>query len=272
MAEPNGAQLIGQGPEPVAPDLAAAVSDGAADHVVGVRSGGSGRICYVSVGAEAFAVGEWVAVETAAGYEVGHIVVAPGQVARNSLGDLPAHGLRRAPAEDIERIDALARGSTEAVRTGERQARDETRLVGSGGHRHTPDGASRQRAVPGMAEDAAIPRHPPLEPDALASLRDRVRCCPSTENVHYKLNKARRPRLGEPVQSPDGPGLVVAIQPSRDRMTVRLDGDGSERAFTSTEIGASGTKPTEQDVPPAKLAGATGAATPAEVAKAHDVA
>lgn len=85
-------------------------------HIVGVRMRRAGKISYFHSGGMRLEPGEYVVVESSRGPELARVVIAPGQVVVNELGedDLPPI-LRLATEADIRRADALMSEAEETL-------------------------------------------------------------------------------------------------------------------------------------------------------------
>jgi len=77
----------------------------------------------------------------------------------------------------------------------------------------------------------------PLNPSKVSGVCGRLLCCLSYENEQYKQMKATMPRLGQPIETPAGPGMVVAMQILKDLVTVRLAADNTDHHFTAADLG-----------------------------------
>jgi cell fate regulator YaaT (PSP1 superfamily) len=53
----------------------------------------------------------------------------------------------------------------------------------------------------------------------------RLMCCLSYEGEQYKAMKARMPRVGSRVKTPQGPATVVGNNPLKELVIVKLDTD-----------------------------------------------
>jgi hypothetical protein len=60
--------------------------------------------------------------------------------------------------------------------------------------------------------------------------------------------KAIMPRLGQPIQTPSGPGMVVSMQLLKESVTVRLEEDGREELFPAAMLGFGSPKPFEAPI------------------------
>jgi hypothetical protein len=85
-----------------------------------------------------------------------------------------------------------------------------------------------------MAKDQDLP----LNPSKISGVCGRLLCCLSYEHEQYLEIKAELPRKGAWVQTPDGPGEVVAVNVVRETVTVELGGSGVHEEFSPTQISA----------------------------------
>jgi cell fate regulator YaaT (PSP1 superfamily) len=85
-----------------------------------------------------------------------------------------------------------------------------------------------------MAKDQDLP----LNPSKISGVCGRLLCCLSYEHEQYLEIKAELPRRGAWVQTPDGPGEVVAVNVVRETVTVELGGSGVHEEFSPTQISA----------------------------------
>jgi hypothetical protein len=99
----------------------------------------------------------------------------------------------------------------------------------------------------------------PLNPSKVSGVCGRLLCCLSYENEQYKQMKAVMPRLGQPIETPAGPGMVVSLQILKELVTVRLAADNTEAVFASADLGLASRLP-----PPAPA--------PVEIVEADEVA
>ncbi len=76
-----------------------------------------------------------------------------------------------------------------------------------------------------------------LNPSKVSGVCGRLLCCLSYENDQYRRMKAVMPRLGQPLETPRGPGSVIAMQILKDLVTVRLEQDGTTVEFPAAELG-----------------------------------
>jgi cell fate regulator YaaT (PSP1 superfamily) len=85
-----------------------------------------------------------------------------------------------------------------------------------------------------MAKDQDLP----LNPSKISGVCGRLLCCLSYEHEQYLEIKAELPRKGAWVQTPDGPGEVVAVNVVRETVTVELGGSGVHEEFSPSQISA----------------------------------
>ncbi|UCC17355.1 MAG: stage 0 sporulation family protein [Dehalococcoidales bacterium] len=83
--------------------------------VVGVRFKQAGKIYYFDPGDLGLEVNDYVVVETARGLELGHVVIAPGQVVDSEIENPLKPVVRKADAEDIERAKQFEDKEEEAL-------------------------------------------------------------------------------------------------------------------------------------------------------------
>jgi cell fate regulator YaaT (PSP1 superfamily) len=74
-----------------------------------------------------------------------------------------------------------------------------------------------------MAKDQELP----MSSGRITGLCGRLRCCLAFEHPTYKSFRDRAPRVGRPVETPHGPGVVTAYQVLEDTCTVEPDGGDS---------------------------------------------
>lgn len=74
-----------------------------------------------------------------------------------------------------------------------------------------------------------------LEPDRLSGACGRLKCCLAYEYQIYEELKKGFPKIGSPVDTPGGPGLVRGHQVLKEAILVRLEG-GAERRYTLAEL------------------------------------
>jgi len=83
--------------------------------VVGVRFKQAGKIYYFDPGDLNLEVNDYVVVETARGLELGHVVIAPGQVLDSEIENPLKPVVRKAEPEDIERVKQFEEKEKEAL-------------------------------------------------------------------------------------------------------------------------------------------------------------
>jgi len=83
--------------------------------IVGVRFRKAGKVYYFDPSGIELEVNDWVVVKTSRGLEMGQVVIAPGQVAASELSEPLQPVVRKAEAEDIERIRELEGKAEEAL-------------------------------------------------------------------------------------------------------------------------------------------------------------
>jgi hypothetical protein len=89
-----------------------------------------------------------------------------------------------------------------------------------------------------------------LNPQKVSGVCGRLLCCLSYENEQYRQMKAIMPRLGQPIQTPAGPGMVVAMQILRETITVRLEDENREEVFPADQLGFGSPRPAATDTTP----------------------
>ena len=113
--------------------------------------------------------------------------------------------------------------------------RDEARLLGGVGRcGRTLCCASWLPVYPEISMNMAKTQDLPLNPSKVSGVCGRLLCCLSYENDQYKQMKATMPRLGQPIDSPAGPGMVVSMQLLKDLITVRLASDNTDHVFSGS--------------------------------------
>jgi hypothetical protein len=85
-----------------------------------------------------------------------------------------------------------------------------------------------------MAKDQDLP----LNPSKISGVCGRLLCCLSYEHEQYLEIKAELPRKGAWVQTPDGPGEVVAVNVVRETVSVELAGSGVHEEYSPAQISA----------------------------------
>jgi len=119
--------------------------------------------------------------------------------------------------------------------------RDEARLLGGIGPcgrllcctTFLPDYA---RVSIKMAKDQDLP----LNPAKISGVCGRLLCCLSYEHEQYVAIKAEVPRKGAWVQTPDGPGEVIAVNVIRETVTVELAGGGTQSEYQPAQLSEAG--------------------------------
>jgi cell fate regulator YaaT (PSP1 superfamily) len=116
--------------------------------------------------------------------------------------------------------------------------RDEARLLGGLGRcGRTLCCASWLPVYPEISMNMAKSQDLPLNPSKVSGVCGRLLCCLSYENEQYKQAKAIMPRLGQTIETPRGPGLVISLQILKELVTIRLQDDNSEHVFAVAELG-----------------------------------
>src|SRR5450756_206268 len=85
------------------------------NRIVGIRLKRAGRIYYFDPGAHPLEQEEMVIVETSKGTELGRVVIAPGEVAESEVTEPLKPVLRKASAEDIERLHSFRSREADAL-------------------------------------------------------------------------------------------------------------------------------------------------------------
>jgi cell fate regulator YaaT (PSP1 superfamily) len=85
-----------------------------------------------------------------------------------------------------------------------------------------------------MAKDQELP----LNPSKISGVCGRLLCCLSYEHQQYLDMRAELPAKGEWVQTPDGPGDVLATNVLQGTLTVRLANSGMQETYTHAQIQA----------------------------------
>ncbi|MCC6791707.1 MAG: hypothetical protein IT336_08485 [Thermomicrobiales bacterium] len=123
--------------------------------------------------------------------------------------------------------------------------RDEARLLGGVGRcGRTLCCSSWLPVYPEISMNMAKTQDLPLNPSKVSGVCGRLLCCLSYENEQYKQMKATMPRLGQQIETPGGPGMVVSLQLLKDLITVRLAADNTDHLFTGAELGLRRAEPT----------------------------
>jgi cell fate regulator YaaT (PSP1 superfamily) len=84
-------------------------------NITGVRFNRAGKIYYFDAGDIALAPSDYAVVKTTRGLELGHVVIAPGQVAGGEAGETLSPVVRKAEPEDIAKAQELEAKSEEAL-------------------------------------------------------------------------------------------------------------------------------------------------------------
>jgi len=127
-------------------------------------------------------------------------------------------------------------------------ARDEARLLGGMGRcGRTLCCSTWLPMFPDISMGMAKTQDLPLNPQKVSGVCGRLLCCLSYENDQYRQMKAIMPRLGQPIQTPSGPGMVISMQILRESVTVKLEDDGREEVFPATTLGFGAPKPFEPE-------------------------
>lgn len=145
--------------------------------------------------------------------------------------------------------------------------RDEARLLGGVGRcGRTLCCASWLPMFPEISMNMAKTQDLPLNPSKVSGVCGRLLCCLSYENEQYKHAKTLMPRLGQVIETPNGPGMVVGMQVLRELLTIRYEGEGPDVTFTVIELGLKQgepapevtdtpkTWPPTEDLPPTSVA------------------
>ncbi|MDP9366286.1 MAG: hypothetical protein M3Q10_19035, partial [Chloroflexota bacterium] len=121
--------------------------------------------------------------------------------------------------------------------------RDEARLLGGLGRcGRTLCCSSWLPVFPEISMNMAKTQDLPLNPSKVSGVCGRLLCCLSYENEQYRQMKAVMPRLGQPIETPAGPGMVVSMQVLKELVTVRLAADNTDAVFSSADLGLGGRK------------------------------
>jgi cell fate regulator YaaT (PSP1 superfamily) len=153
--------------------------------------------------------------------------------------------------------------------------RDEARLLGGLGRcGRTLCCSSWLPVFPEISMNMAKTQDLPLNPSKVSGVCGRLLCCLSYENEQYRQMKAMMPRLGQAIDTPGGPGVVISLHLLKELVTVRLDDEAGEATFRSDELGlqapptAAPTPRAEQAKAPAQTADASEAEAVAAAAPA----
>src|SRR5579875_3181203 len=83
-----------------------------------------------------------------------------------------------------------------------------------------------------MAKDQDLP----VNPLRIAGACGRLMCCLKYEHPLYQRFRQEAPRLGAPVETPDGPGTVVGHNVPADQVVVKLTADGRRCACPKASV------------------------------------
>ena len=83
-----------------------------------------------------------------------------------------------------------------------------------------------------MAKDQDLP----VNPLRIAGACGRLMCCLKYEHPLYQDFRATAPKLGESVDTPDGPGTVVGHNVPGDSVTVKLAEDGRRTSCPKASV------------------------------------
>lgn len=115
--------------------------------------------------------------------------------------------------------------------------RDEARLLGGLGRcGRTLCCSSWLPVYPEISMNMAKTQDLPLNPGKVSGVCGRLLCCLSYENEQYKQMKAVMPRLGQMIETPAGPGMVVSMQILKELVTVRM-ADNTDQHFAAADLG-----------------------------------
>ena len=152
--------------------------------------------------------------------------------------------LSYAPHQGIERPDLRALGRDLARTFGCRvdlravSPREEARLLGGLGRcGRTLCCSSWLPVFPEITMGMAKTQDLALNPSKVSGVCGRLLCCLSYENEQYKQLKSVLPRLGQRVETPEGPGQVVSLQILKELVTVRLEQSGEHKTLPSGDLG-----------------------------------
>jgi cell fate regulator YaaT (PSP1 superfamily) len=84
-------------------------------NITGIRFKKAGKIYYFEAGDIALQAGDYAVVKTSRGMELGHVVIAPGQVMVNDTGESLSPVIRKAEPEDIAKEKELDARAEEAL-------------------------------------------------------------------------------------------------------------------------------------------------------------
>jgi cell fate regulator YaaT (PSP1 superfamily) len=116
--------------------------------------------------------------------------------------------------------------------------RDEARLLGGLGRcGRTLCCSSWLPVYPEISMNMAKTQDLPINPSKVSGVCGRLLCCLSYENEQYKQMKSVMPRLGQPIETPVGPGTVISMQILKQLVTVRMAEDNSDHVFPTADLG-----------------------------------
>lgn len=116
--------------------------------------------------------------------------------------------------------------------------RDEARLLGGLGRcGRTLCCSSWLPVYPEISMNMAKTQDLPINPSKVSGVCGRLLCCLSYENEQYRQMKAVMPRLGQAIDTPAGPGMVLSLQILKQLITVRLNEDNTDHVFKSDDLG-----------------------------------
>jgi cell fate regulator YaaT (PSP1 superfamily) len=84
-------------------------------NIAGIRFNKAGKIYYFDAGDIALAAGDYAVVKTTRGLELGHVVIAPGQIKDSETGEALSPVVRKAEPEDIAKAQELETKAEEAL-------------------------------------------------------------------------------------------------------------------------------------------------------------
>ncbi|MFH1648035.1 MAG: stage 0 sporulation family protein [Chloroflexota bacterium] len=83
--------------------------------IVGIRFKRAGKVYYFDANGIELEAGDYAVVTTSRGTEMGHVVIAPGQVLANDTGQSLSPVVRKAEPEDVARVEELDARAEEAL-------------------------------------------------------------------------------------------------------------------------------------------------------------
>jgi cell fate regulator YaaT (PSP1 superfamily) len=84
-------------------------------NIAGIRFNRAGKIYYFDAGEISLAAGDYAVVKTSRGMELGHVVIAPGQVVAGEAEETLSPVVRKAEPEDIAKAEELEAKAEEAL-------------------------------------------------------------------------------------------------------------------------------------------------------------